>query len=115
VLSSTESVEEVVSIPVAKTPESFSDKWLRLFAEKGYTVAMVDAFKREATKQGMDVKEAHEFLSVCKPSKHLTGIPVRPLEVILPPEQPNTIINPVETLVNSVANAPSYAPALSES
>ncbi|MDX7527038.1 HNH endonuclease, partial [Enterobacter hormaechei] len=75
----------------------------------------VDAFKREATKQGMDVKEAHEFLSVCKPSKHLTGIPVRPLEVILPPEQPNTIINPVETLVNSVANAPSYAPALSES
>ncbi|HBR0819763.1 TPA: HNH endonuclease, partial [Klebsiella pneumoniae] len=39
----------------------------------------------------------------------------RPLEVILPPEQPNTIINPVETLVNSVANAPSYAPALSES
>lgn len=62
VLSSTESVEEVVSIPVAKTPESFSDKWLRLFAEKGYTVAMVDAFKREATKQGMDVKRHMNFL-----------------------------------------------------
>jgi len=115
VLSSTELVEEVVSIPVAKTPESFSDKWIRLFAENGYTVAMVDAFKREATKQGMDVKQVHEFLSVCKPSKHLTGIPVRLLEVILPPEQPNTIINPTETLVNSVVNAPSYVPALSES
>lgn len=118
VLSSNESVEEVVSIPVAKTPESFSDKWIRLFAENGYTVAMVDAFKREATKQGMDVKQVHEFLSVCKPSKHLIKTPVRPLEAIIPPEQ-KTITNAVETLVeaavDSVANDPSYIPAISES
>lgn len=115
VLPSNESVEEVVSIPVAKMPESFSDKWIRLFTENGYTVAMVDAFKREATKQGMDVKQVHEFLSVCKPSKHLVESPVRPLEVITPPEQPNSITNPVEELVDSVANDASYVSALSES
>ncbi|WP_278863512.1 HNH endonuclease, partial [Klebsiella quasivariicola] len=114
-LPSNESVEEVVSIPVAKMPESFSDKWIRLFTENGYTVAMVDAFKREATKQGMDVKQVHEFLSVCKPSKHLVESPVRPLEVITPPEQPNSITNPVEELVDSVANDASYVSALSES
>jgi hypothetical protein len=122
VLSSNESVEEVVSIPVAKTPESFSDKWIRLFAENGYTVAMVDAFKREATKQGMDVKQVHEFLSVCKPSKYLIKTPVRSLEAIIPPEQntvTNTITNAIETLVeapsDSVANDLSYVPAISES
>lgn len=64
-----ESVEEIFSISVAETPETFSDKWIRLFAENGYTVAMVDVFKREATKQGMDVKQVREFLSICKPSK----------------------------------------------
>ena len=61
VLSSTESVEEVVSIPVAKTPESFSDISGQIVCRKGYTVAMVDAFKREATKQGMDVKRHMNF------------------------------------------------------
>lgn len=117
VLSSNESVEEVVSIFVAKTPESFSDKWIRLFAENGYTVAMVDAFKREAIKQGMDVKQVHEFLSVCKPSKHLIEKPVRHLEAIILPEQLNAIETLVEAPVDfdSVANNPSYIPALSES
>lgn len=115
VLSSKESVEEVFSIRVAKTPETFNDKWIRLFTENGYTVAMVDAFKREATKQGMDIKQAHEFLSVCKPSKHLIGTPVSPQEVMILPEQTNAITNPLEKLVDSVVNDPSYITNLSES
>ncbi|KAF6676198.1 HNH endonuclease [Pantoea sp. EKM21T] len=115
VLPSNETVEEAFSIRVAETSESFSDKWIRLFAENGYTVAMVDAFKREATKQGMDVKQAHEFLSVCKPSKHLIETPVRPQEVMILPEQTNAITSPLEKLVDSVANDASYIPALSES
>lgn len=118
-LPSNESVKEVVYIPVIKTLETFSDKWIRLFAENGYTVAMVDAFKREATKQGMDIKQIHEFLSVCKPSKHLIETPLCPLKTTIPPEQPNAITNAVEMLVEApvdlIANAPSNVPALSES
>lgn len=114
VLSSNETVEEV-SIRVAETPETFNDKWIRLFAENGYTVAMVDAFKREANKQGMDVKQAHEFLSICKPSKHLIGTPVSPQEVMTLLEKTNAITNPSEKLVDSVVNDPSYIPDLSES
>lgn len=110
-----ESVEEIFSISVAETPETFSDKWIRLFAENGYTVAMVDVFKREATKQGMDVKQVREFLSICKPSKNLVGMPERPQEVIIISEQTKAITNPIEKLVDSVANDPSYVPALSES
>ncbi|EKC6209601.1 HNH endonuclease [Cronobacter sakazakii] len=107
---------EPTSIPVVKTPETFSDKWIRLFSENGYTVAMVDAFRREATKQGMDVKQIHDFLSVCKPSKHLT------VASVLPFKETATVVNTanaVETIVDtpkaSVTNDPSYATPLTDS
>ncbi|MFX0614067.1 HNH endonuclease signature motif containing protein [Escherichia coli] len=116
---SNEPQEEIVSIPVVKTPESFSDKWIRLFAEKGYSAAMVEAFKRDATKENMTVSQIHDFLSVCKPSKSPVESPVRPLEAIITPEQSHTIGSTVETLVEapvpSVANDSSYAATLSDS
>lgn len=62
---------EVTSGPKEKTQESFIDKWIRLFAEKGYSFPVVEAFKREASKQGMEVKEIQEFIEVCKPTKSM--------------------------------------------
>lgn len=113
-----ETVEQA-SLPIIKTPESFNDKWIRLFSENGYTIAMVDAFKREATKQGLDVKQIHEFLSVCKPSKNLTEKPVIPLEAITTSINPSVIIKAAESSVDapsiSVANDSSYAPVLTDS
>lgn len=115
------SIKEDISIPITKLHESFNDKWIRLFAENGYTVAMVDAFKREATKQGMDVKQAHEFLSVCKPSKHIIEGPVCFVEAIANTEQPtneNTVETFAETIVSTIANTAnnsSYTPILSDS
>ncbi|EFH1556594.1 TPA: HNH endonuclease [Escherichia coli] len=112
--------EEVISIPTAKRPESFNDKWIRLFTENGYTVAMVEAFKREATKQGMDVKQAHKFLSVCKPSKHIIKAPVSPIEAIANIGQ-STNENTVETLTEAIvaaiaitADNSSYTPIISD-
>ncbi|MCK7383367.1 MULTISPECIES: HNH endonuclease [Enterobacter cloacae complex] len=110
---------EPTFIPVVKTPETFSDKWIRLFSENGYTVAMVDAFRREATKQGMDVKQIHDFLSVCKPSKHLTLASVLPIKETATEVKPSATASDVETIVNtpkaSVANDPSYASPLTDS
>jgi len=121
VLLSTEPVEPVVSVPIAKTPESFSDKWIRLFADKGYSAAMVKAFKRDAIKENMTALQIHDFLSVCKPYKAPLETPVRPLEAIIVPdsEQENTITEAIETLVEahvaSVANDSSYAVTLADS
>lgn len=118
-LSYNEPEKEIISIPVVNNPESFSDKWIRLFSENGYTAAMVDAFKREATKQGMDVKQLYEFLDVCKPSIKLIETPVSAPNVIVSPEKSNAVINVagrfLESPVDSIANAPSYGSALSES
>lgn len=104
VLLSTEPVEPVVSIPVAKTPESFSDKWIRLFADKGYSAAMVEAFKRDAAKENMTTLQIHDFLSVCKPYK-------APVEII--PQEANTLTEAMGTLVESpvasIANDCYYA------
>ena len=111
VLFSNEGEGKVFSFPVLKAPESFSEKWIRLFAENGYTVAMVDAFKREANKQGMDIKKAHEFLSVCKPSKHFMEMPARPLTEMIS----NAIANVIEMPLGSGDYDPSSVPAISES
>src|SRR5690606_8852685 len=121
VLLSTEPVEPVFSVPIAKTPESFSDKWIRLFADKGYSAAMVKAFKRDAIKENMTALQIHDFLSVCKPYKAPVETPARPLEAIIVPdsEQENTITEAIETLVEahvaSVANDSSYAVTLADS
>lgn len=96
VLPANEPVEPVVLINVAKTPESFSDKWIRLFVEKGYSAAMVEAFKRDAIKENMTALQIHDFLSVCKPYK-------APVETL------------VEAPVASVANDSSYAVTLADS
>ncbi|ELW9546929.1 HNH endonuclease [Klebsiella aerogenes] len=112
-------VEPVVSIPITKMPESFSDKWIRLFAEKGYNAAMVEAFKRDATKENMTALQIHDFLSVCKPYKAPVETPVSPLEAIIIPEQASTITEARETLVEapvaSVASDSSYAVTLVDS
>lgn len=112
-------IEEAISIPTTKPSESFNDKWIRLFAENGYTVAMVDAFKREATRQSIDVKQIHEFLSICKPSKHIIETPVRPVEAMVKTEQ--THKNAVEILTDAIvvantntAKSFSYASILSD-
>lgn len=123
VLPANEPGEPVVSIHVAKTPESFSDKWIRLFVEKGYSAAMVEAFKRDAIKENMTALQIHDFLSVCKPYKAPVETPVRPLETINTPEHASTITEAVETLVEalveapvaSVANDSSYAVTLADS
>lgn len=115
ILSSNESVAEVITIPVARNLESFSDKWIRLFEKNGYTVAMVDAFKREATKQDMDVIQVNEFLSTCKPSKYLLGTPIRHRELMIPTVQLSSITNPLETLEDTVVNNPFYVPTQFES
>ncbi|EKM7810665.1 HNH endonuclease signature motif containing protein [Klebsiella aerogenes] len=119
VLPANEPGESVVSIPVAKTPEAFSDKWIRLFVEKGYSAAMVEAFKRDAIKENMTALQIHDFLSVCKPYKAPVETPVRPLETIITPEYASTITEAVETLVEapiaSVANDSSYAVNLADS
>ncbi|EPM0025215.1 HNH endonuclease [Citrobacter farmeri] len=119
VLPSNEPVEPTVSIPVAKTPESFSDKWIRLFAGKGYSAAMVEAFKRDAIRENMTALQIHDFLNVCKPYKAPVETPVRPLEAIIIPEQASTIAEAVETLVEapvaSVANDSSHAVTLADS
>lgn len=116
VLPANEPVEPVFSIPVAKTPESFSDKWIRLFVEKGYSAAMVEAFKRDAIKENMTALQIHDFLSVCKPYRAPVETPVRPLEKIITPEHASKA---VETLVDapvaSVANDSSYAVTLVDS
>lgn len=115
VLPVNEPREPVVSIPVAKTTEAFSDKWIRLFVEKGYSAAMVEAFKRDAIKENMTALQIHDFLSACKPYK----VPVRPLETIITPEYASTITEAVETLVEApmayVANDSSYAVTLADS
>ncbi|HHA1276525.1 TPA: HNH endonuclease [Enterobacter hormaechei subsp. xiangfangensis] len=119
VLPANEPGEPVVSIPVAKTPEAFSDKWIRLFVEKGYSAAMVEAFKRDAIKENMTALQIHDFLSVCKPYKAPVETPVRPLETIITSEYTSTITAAVETLVEapiaSVANDSSYAVTLDDS
>ncbi|HID8743343.1 TPA: HNH endonuclease [Enterobacter mori] len=111
--------EPVFSFPVAKTPESFSDKWIRLFADKGYSAAMVEAFKRDAIKENMTALQIHDFLSVCKPYKALVETPVGPLEEIIIPEQASTIPVAQGTLVEapvaSVANDSSYPVPLIDS
>ncbi|MGK3126017.1 HNH endonuclease [Candidatus Pantoea formicae] len=56
--------------------ETFEEKWIRLFAEKGYSVFVVEAFKREALKIKMNVREIRGFLDVCKPSN-----PTQPVTV----------------------------------
>lgn len=118
VLTANEPVEPVVSIPVAKTPESFSDKWIRLFVEKGYSAAMVEAFKRDAIKENMTALQIHEFLNVCKPYKAPVETPIRPPEKIITPERASTITEAVEMLVEapvaSVANDSSYAVTLAD-
>ncbi|EFF3597330.1 TPA: HNH endonuclease [Escherichia coli] len=119
VLPANEPGEPVVSIPVAKTPEAFSDKWIRLFAEKGYSAAMVEAFKRDAIRENMTALQIHDFLSVCKPYKVPVKTLVRPLETIITPEYASTITEAVETLVEvpeaSVANDSSYVVTLADS
>lgn len=116
VLPANELVEPVVSIPVTKAPESFNDKWIRLFVEKGYSAAMVEAFKRDAIKENMTALQIHDFLSICKPYKAPLETPVRPLERIITPEHASKV---VETLVDapvaSVANDSSYAVTLVDS
>lgn len=119
VLSYNETEVENISNSIVKNPESFSDKWIRLFSENGYTTAMVDAFKREATKQGMDVKQLYEFLDVCKPSIKLIETTIRVPKAIVSPVQSNAVIKAAERFleapVGSIANDPSYGSALSES
>lgn len=80
---------------------------------------MVEAFKRDATKENMTALQIHDFLSVCKPYKSPVEIPVSPLEAIIIPAQASTITEARETLVEapvaSVANDSSYAVTLVDS
>lgn len=102
-----------------KATESFSDKWIRLFSEKGYNYPMVEAFKRDAIKQKMKPKQIHEFLLVCKPSKHPVKTPIYALESTIAPEQCSSPADIVETLVEApvalVANDTLYAATVSDS
>lgn len=96
---------DATTIPVMeeKKQESFSDKWLRLFSEKGYSVAMVEAFKRDANKQGWSLLDQADFLHVVKPGKKVLNenhsqAPVSPVEA------------PVSVSKASVAPTPVRAP-----
>lgn len=54
-----------------KELETFDDRWLRLFSDKGYSIAMVEAYKREAVKHHLTLKEQADFLEIVKLSKKL--------------------------------------------
>lgn len=66
-----EKKEESLSISqvevIKSKNETFEEKWIRLFAEKGYSVFVVEAFKREALKLKMNARDIRDFLDVCKP------------------------------------------------
>ncbi|MBK3269516.1 HNH endonuclease [Klebsiella pneumoniae] len=49
--------------------EHFFEHWLRLFSEKGYTVAMVQAFRRTSESKHISKSEIKSFLEVVKPIK----------------------------------------------
>lgn len=49
--------------------EHFFEHWLRLFSEKGYTVAMVQAFRRTSESKHISKSEIECFLEVVKPIK----------------------------------------------
>lgn len=81
-----EQLLNVTASPIKeKKEESFNDRWLRLFTEKGYSFSMVEAYRREAIKKNLTPLEQAEFLSVVKPTKkqvieNHTQEPVRPVE-----------------------------------
>ncbi|EDF8717959.1 hypothetical protein GYD59_001950 [Salmonella enterica] len=50
--------------------EHFFERWLRLFGEKGYNVATVQAFRRDAESNSISKSEMGNFLEVVKPIKH---------------------------------------------
>ncbi|HDG1677111.1 TPA: HNH endonuclease, partial [Kluyvera ascorbata] len=49
--------------------ELFFERWLRLFSEKGYSVAMVQAFRRDAEINNLSNSEIANLLEVVKPPK----------------------------------------------
>lgn len=93
--------------------ESFNDKWIRLFSEKGYSVSMVEAFKRDANKLHMSKREIHDFLSACKPIKQVVETSVSHVETTVTKAESISIIPPVEAIVELPVTSP-ITPHISE-
>lgn len=103
--------DKVDTLTKDKEIESFSERWLRLFAEKGYSFSMIEAYKREAIKQGLTRFEQADFLSVVKPTKRQvienhTQEPVRPVEAPVTFTNTTTAANddkvPLEALLDPI-------------
>lgn len=53
--------------------EHFFEHWLRLFSEKGYTVAMVQAFRRTSESKHISKSEIKVFSKLLNQSKETTN------------------------------------------
>lgn len=60
--------------------EDFIPRWLRLFSEKGYSVAMVQAFRRDAKNNSISLSELTGFLDIVKPIRKKLAEPLQPLK-----------------------------------
>jgi len=64
-----QALKAIDSTLLVEVEESFNDRWLRLFSDKGYSVAMVQAFRRDAHEEGVSIEEMNSLLDVIKPIK----------------------------------------------